>query len=138
MVRRLRKSADKKLFGVAGGVADYFEMDPTLVRVGFVLLCIATSGLGLVVYIAMAFLMPPAAPTASGADETQPTAPDSSVVHQEDAPPQRRLLAWGLLCLGVFILVAKFDVFSLVNGWIVPALLIGAGILLLTRRSKQA
>ena len=138
MVRRLRKSTDKKLFGVAGGVADYFELDPTLVRVGFVLLCIATSGLGLLAYIAMAFLMPPADHAASSAQETQPTAPDSTVVHQEDAPPQRSLLAWGLLGLGVVILVAKFNVFSLVNGWIVPVLLIGAGILLLTRRSKQA
>ena len=36
MKKRLIKSTDKKLFGVAGGVADYFEIDPTLVRVGFI------------------------------------------------------------------------------------------------------
>ena len=40
MTKRLVKSTDKKLFGVAGGVAEYFDIDPTLVRVGFVVLCV--------------------------------------------------------------------------------------------------
>ncbi len=137
-MRRLRKSAEKKLFGVAGGVADYLDMDPTLVRVGFVALAIATSGLGLVVYIAMALLMPSAAPAAPGASEERPILPDSSVAHREDAPVQRNMLVWGLVGLGIFILVSKFNVFSIVNGWMLPVLLIGAGVFLLARRSKEA
>ena len=32
MAKRLVKSQDKKLFGVAGGVAEYFDIDPTIVR----------------------------------------------------------------------------------------------------------
>ena len=36
MAKRLVKSTDKKLFGVAGGLAEYFNIDPTIVRVGFV------------------------------------------------------------------------------------------------------
>ena len=36
--RRLRRSrSERLLFGVAGGIAEYFEVDPALVRIGFVL-----------------------------------------------------------------------------------------------------
>ena len=58
MPKRLVKSTDKKLFGVAGGVAEYFDIDATLVRVGFVVLCICFFFMGLVAYVALAILMP--------------------------------------------------------------------------------
>ncbi len=58
MPKRLIKSTNKKLFGVAGGVADYFNIDPTLVRVGFVVLAIICLPASLVGYIALAILMP--------------------------------------------------------------------------------
>ncbi len=35
--RRLTKSRDKKIAGVAGGIAEYFNIDPTLVRIAFVI-----------------------------------------------------------------------------------------------------
>ena len=60
MARRLTKSANKKLFGVAGGVAEYFEVDPTLVRVGFVASSIVICPLVFVAYLAMAVMMPSA------------------------------------------------------------------------------
>ena len=46
------------IFGVAGGMAEYFDLDPTLVRVGWVVLCFASLGTAIVAYIAMAFLVP--------------------------------------------------------------------------------
>ena len=58
MPKRLIKSANKKLWGVAGGLADYFNVDPTLVRVGFVVLFIICVPASLVGYIALAILMP--------------------------------------------------------------------------------
>ncbi|MCH8108410.1 MAG: PspC domain-containing protein, partial [Chloroflexi bacterium] len=51
MTKRLVKSTDKKLFGVAGGVAEYFDIDPILVRVGFVVLCVGGFFLGRVAYV---------------------------------------------------------------------------------------
>ncbi len=60
MAKRLIKSANKKLFGVAGGLAEYFDIDPTIVRVGFVVACIACFLLGLVAYVALAIIMPSA------------------------------------------------------------------------------
>ncbi len=56
--RRLYRSKDERmLFGVCGGFATYFDMDPTLVRLVFVLLTLAT-GIGLIVYLAMAVITP--------------------------------------------------------------------------------
>lgn len=57
--KKLRKSSDKKLAGVCAGIAEYFEIDPTLVRVGYAALSIFTIGfLGLLLYIVMAVIMP--------------------------------------------------------------------------------
>ena len=58
MPKTLVKSNDKKLFGVAGGLAEYFDTDPTVVRVGFVVLCFICAIVGLIGYAALAFLMP--------------------------------------------------------------------------------
>jgi len=55
---KLYKTRDKKVAGVAGGIADYFNIDPTLVRIGFVIGMIASSGSFLFAYVLMAFLMP--------------------------------------------------------------------------------
>jgi phage shock protein C len=46
------------LAGVAGGLADYWDADPSLVRVIWALLIIFTGGLALVVYIVMAIVVP--------------------------------------------------------------------------------
>ena len=34
-----RSKTNKKIFGVCGGLAEYFDIDPTLVRLGWVLFC---------------------------------------------------------------------------------------------------
>jgi phage shock protein PspC (stress-responsive transcriptional regulator) len=55
---RLHRSSTHKVFGgVAGGLAERFDLDPNLVRVGFVILSIAW-GLGVLVYLAMWALIP--------------------------------------------------------------------------------
>lgn len=56
--QRLYRSKDERmLFGVCGGFGTYFDMDPTLVRLVFVLLTLAT-GIGLVIYLIMAIITP--------------------------------------------------------------------------------
>lgn len=54
--RLMRSSKDKFLCGVCGGIANYFDIDPTIVRLLWALL--ACSGAGLVVYIIAAIVMP--------------------------------------------------------------------------------
>lgn len=56
--RKLVKSENKKLAGVASGLAEYFGVDPTLVRIGFVIGTIASGGPFLLSYIILAFVMP--------------------------------------------------------------------------------
>ena len=52
-----KSSTDKKLAGVCGGLAEYFNIDSTLVRLGWVLFC-ALGGSGLLAYIIAAIIMP--------------------------------------------------------------------------------
>ena len=58
MNKRLYKSnMNKMLDGVCGGIAEYFNIDPTLVRLGWVLLC-ALGGSGIAAYIVAAISIP--------------------------------------------------------------------------------
>lgn len=54
-----RSSTDKKLAGVAGGIAEYFNVDPTLVRILFVVFSLA-GGPGLLLYGILWLVMPEA------------------------------------------------------------------------------
>ena len=53
-----RSSTNCMLGGVCGGLADYFELDPTLVRVIYVLLTVCTAFIGTLVYILLWIIMP--------------------------------------------------------------------------------
>ena len=60
MNKRLYKSRDNRMLaGVCGGVADYFGIDPTLVRLGWILCC-ALGGSGILAYIIAAIVIPEA------------------------------------------------------------------------------
>lgn len=57
-MKKLHKSqTDKKLCGVCGGLAEYFNIDPTIVRLLWILFSIA-GGAGLLAYIIAAIIMP--------------------------------------------------------------------------------
>ena len=58
--RKLRRSvSDRWLAGVCGGLAEYFGMDATAVRVGYVLLSILSAAFpGILVYLILWFLVP--------------------------------------------------------------------------------
>ena len=61
--RRLRRSrSERLLFGVAGGIAEYFEVDPALVRIGFVLAGIfpPTSAISVIGYLLLTVILPEA------------------------------------------------------------------------------
>jgi len=55
--RLVRTESDKMFLGVAGGIADYFGIDPAIVRVAFVLLTLF-HGWGLILYFVLAIIMP--------------------------------------------------------------------------------
>ena len=51
-----RSTTNKTVCGVCGGIAEYFNIDPTLVRLGCVL--VGATGSGLLFYIIAAIIMP--------------------------------------------------------------------------------
>ena len=58
MEKKLYKSSKNKIIdGVCAGIAEYFNIDPTLVRIGLVLFS-AMGGAGILAYITMAIIMP--------------------------------------------------------------------------------
>lgn len=82
LYKKLQRSrSDRMLAGVCGGVANYFAVDPVLVRVAFVLLAFISGGAAVLAYLVAWVVMPeePFAPTPSGPmqagyqpDPTQP------------------------------------------------------------------
>ncbi|GBD02029.1 hypothetical protein HRbin18_01762 [bacterium HR18] len=69
--KRLRKSRDRMISGVCGGIAEYFNVDPTLVRAAFVLGAIFSSGFPFIVlYLILAWIMPNPEPLEDPKDST--------------------------------------------------------------------
>ena len=57
--KKLTRSNDRMLAGVCAGIAEYFEIDPTLVRVCYAALSIFSAGFpGLLLYIILMLIMP--------------------------------------------------------------------------------
>lgn len=58
--RLVRSSRYKMIAGVCGGIAEYFDLDPTIVRVAYVLVSILSVAFpGILAYIVLMFVMPP-------------------------------------------------------------------------------
>ena len=110
MTERLYRSHDDRMLaGVAAGVADYLDTDPSLIRIIWVVLAFVTGGIALVVYIVMAIVVPEApagsmpwtptplgaapagpAPTAGPAPDGSQVAPDGSTAPWTPPPTARR------------------------------------------------
>ena len=56
MKKKLYKSNDKKICGVCGGIAEYFDIDPTIVRILWVIFTVS-GGAGLFAYFVAALIM---------------------------------------------------------------------------------
>lgn len=71
--RRLVRTSDGKIAGVAAGIAHYLGLDPAIVRIAFILLVFA-GGIGLLLYLACWIAMPKgeAPPAADGASSFDP------------------------------------------------------------------
>ncbi len=58
MAKKLYRSrTDRKIWGVCGGLAKYFDMDPTIVRV-IAIASVLFTGAGIIAYIVMAIVVP--------------------------------------------------------------------------------
>ena len=131
MAKRLIKSTDKKVFGVAGGVAEYFDLDPTLARVGFVVLCFCFFPLAIVAYLALAVMMP-------SPSTAQPVSSDATAdigENGEETSDRWNLLGWAVVGIGALVIFDQLDIFTWPS-WGLAAVLIGVGVAILTLRSR--
>ncbi|MCR5313162.1 MAG: PspC domain-containing protein [Bacteroidaceae bacterium] len=59
MNKRLTRSNDQLIGGVCSGIAEYFELDPSIIRIAYAALTLFTAGFpGILLYIIMLFVMP--------------------------------------------------------------------------------
>ena len=57
MKKLYRSNTDRKLSGVCGGFAEYFDLDPTIIRLLFIFLTLFGGG-GLLIYLICAVVIP--------------------------------------------------------------------------------
>lgn len=142
MTRRLYRSGkDKMLGGIAGGLADYFEVDVTLVRL-IVLVTVLAGGVGLFAYLVAWIIIPlnpeHGAPGAARRDYSGASEVQEVMVEDENRLQRRekhRQLA-GIILIGLgvmFFLDRIFPWFSWERMW--PLVLIFIGILIMVRGS---
>ncbi|HEY6958123.1 MAG TPA: PspC domain-containing protein [Candidatus Limnocylindria bacterium] len=148
MQKRLERSvANRVIAGVCGGLADYFLIDATLVRVFFVFATIITGGVFFLAYIAGILLMPlPDQPTPFVRSATPPaegavagTTPPIAPPRDPEAEERRRnTIGYLLVALGGIFLLANLGAFRFVRGEIAwPLVLIAIGVLLLVQRARR-
>ena len=144
-LRRLPRQG--QIAGVCAGLAEYFNLDITLMRVIFVVMAFATSGGVIVLYFILAIIVP-------SAKEVVPKASDSKLSEDKDTISEkvqnlsqeiqengridrlRNYLGIGLLALGAWLLLGQFFPQWLDLRWdyVWPALLILAGFLIISKR----
>jgi|GEM_PF-829851 len=83
-MRELMRSRDKKILGVAGGFAEYFDMDKTVWRAIWVFACIVMPP-AILAYFILGIVMPERRPAATGY-QAPPVRPEPVI---ESAPPEQ-------------------------------------------------
>lgn len=58
MKKLTRSTANAQVAGVCAGIAEYFNLDPTLVRAGFVIFTFLGAGSPILLYAILAFIIP--------------------------------------------------------------------------------
>ena len=152
MSTRLERSTTNKVIGgVCGGIADYLQVDPTLVRVFFVISIFLTAGLAILGYLVLLVLMPlpgkptpfvkePGASASTEAGSTETALASAPATPPDPAAAERRRATFGyfMVALGVVFLLSNLGAFRIVRWDLVwPLVFIGAGVLLLAQRIRQ-
>ncbi len=154
MEKRLYRSrSDRMVWGICGGLAKYFGIDPTIVRVIFVLLIFA-NGLGILAYIILAIVVPlesskatePKDTIRENVEELKETAGElgreirSTLAGEESESEEvtktrrRRLNLLGiiLVVVGIIFLLGSFDLFWWFHwGTLWPLIIVAIGALII-------
>lgn len=144
--RFYRSRSDRKVAGVAAGLGDYFEIDPILIRLIFVVLLFAGGG-GMLIYIIL-WIITPEQPFQYNPGNTQNTTnestggtsysdpatqPAQSPSHKPEKEKKKGSLVGGLvlITLGLLFLADEFfPGFDFSDFWPVIIIVIGVGLLI--------
>ncbi len=138
--RLTRVTAEKMVAGVCAGIAHYFRIDPTVVRLFFVLVTVM-GGFGVLAYLILWLVMP----TDEAVIENNPeqTIQDNALEMKKMAatiikttPPGDARVTWGILIMvmGIVLLLQNMGLTRFIDwGKFWPLLLIGAGLALVIR-----
>lgn len=130
-----RSDTDRFLGGVCGGIAEYFHLDSTLIRLLFIA-SILLGGSGILVYLIL-WLVIPTAKQASIMEAAMAKVKNSSTDHPLPADRARNnKFIWGLLLIGIgtLMLLENFGVgryLMLDKTW--PAIFVILGLIILSR-----
>jgi phage shock protein PspC (stress-responsive transcriptional regulator) len=126
-IKRLeRSSSDRMLAGVSGGLGRYFDLNPGVFRLGFVVLTLL-GGAGVLVYLAAVLVMP------SEGDEQSIAA--RILAERRDRPVP--LVALGLVGVAIAVLLSRGDLWPAAGtGWVL-ILLIGLVVVWASRRERR-
>lgn len=139
--KRLYRSREHAMIGgVCAGIAEYFDIDPSLVRLALVLLFFA-GGVGILAYIVAWIIVPQkplitAAPSAETTSEEPTTTTHSDSVEEINRP--RFVFGIILIVLGGLFLMGSLHVwhwFSFFRLW--PLILIIIGIMIITKGMEK-
>jgi len=136
--RRLTRSRDAMVGGVAAGVANWIGADPALVRIAWALLVPLTAGAALLAYIVAWIVVPEEPRVAAGAAGAEVTATEdeTTATGKGDDGRAALLVGGGLVLIGLWFLVREF-LPSIDWGFIWPLLLVGAGLVILVTASRR-
>ncbi len=146
--QKLRRSRENRfLFGVAGGLAEFFDVDPVLVRTGWVLLTMATVGVAALLYIVLASIIPsseaPSLEEVTSMNEGSSAKSENSIKIGFSAI--RTVIGIFLVVIGMITLLRELEVIGAIRWdvvWPATIILIGITILLpsllgLNRRTNK-
>ncbi len=161
MAKRLfRSREDRMIWGVCGGLAKYFDIDPTIVRIIFVLLLFA-NGIGVLAYLIIAIVVPlegskstaPREAVKENAEELKDTArelgrelhstfadtEDEIKPEEADKIKHRRRNALGIILIagGIVLLLGSLNLFTWLRWmYLWPLILVAVGLIIIfsTRR----
>ena len=155
MNRLYRSRKDKIIGGVAGGLAEYFDVDVVLVRVLWVL-AIFVAGGGIIAYIIAWIIIPEkmyASPGRSSKARQWPAGSDTAAPDEEEAALKtarfeeeiekeqearnRRRRNTGLVLIGLGIIFLARNAFGFIFHYFWPLLLVALGIFFLLRNGKE-
>jgi len=137
-VKKLYRSRENRIiWGVAGGLAKYFEIDFTLMRLILAAFVFITGGLGAIFYIFAAIIIPNESGGKSEAKQESAGAADST-------QSKRKISSGGLLVgliifiIGLFVLIDKFFPFYWIRwGLVWPILLMVLGLVIIVRAGRK-